>query len=713
VVQVAVMSTVMLGMAALAIDIGAAYTARAELQAAVDSAALAAAARLSGDGVTDPQELARISADQYARLNAVFGTYAGVDMANDIEFGKAVFNGVTGKFDFQPASDAFDAVRVTVRRTAGSEGGALPMMFAHILGYSEKDLWARAAAVLIPRDIAVVIDLSGSMNDDSELQHYRDFGDEGQVNLRDVWCALDGPAPSRPYIPAYEWESEYADDTGPTIGAMSVWGDSLADPDLYDPTADPGLYYLRNGVEWTAPDLEDLLIAQGLQYWERWSILTNETKGYLTREKTDSLGFSNRIIDNENTGTSDEEITLYATSDGSGGTPAMTSLVVSLPSSARSRALATAESQGNYSVQIVSPDPQTGFSGIKFTGLDLGAGGTAETEWFRFRVPKSSYVSSTNVVSVCGSSHAYVNQTFSAVNPGDLGRWRRRIAVAMGLATWKSGMPGGMAGGDDDSLIESDSELSWTPYPSWRTATWSWYTYIDYVRGGTAMTMANSNFRYRYGLKTFVNFLLESRPGYYQTNILWQTPEQPVQAVKDALQAMMDVITSLDSLDHVSLETFATGTSHEIDLTEELQSVPDRLYQMQAGHYNTTTNIGGGLLLGITELTSPRARPAAAKVIVLMSDGKPNINENGDYVGDNAREVLDYCIAKAQQASDLGFRIYTVSVGADVNREIMQEIAALGRGQEFYAAGSPEEYAEQLEVIFRTLGGKRPVALIE
>ena len=33
--------------------------------------------------------------------------------------------------------------------------------------------------------------------------------------------------------------------------------------------------------------------------------------------------------------------------------------------------------------------------------------------------------------------------------------------------------------------------------------------------------------------------------------------------------------------------------------------------------------------------------------------------------------------------------------------------------QEFYAAGTPEEYTEQLEDIFRTLGGKRPVALIE
>ena len=37
----------------------------------------------------------------------------------------------------------------------------------------------------------------------------------------------------------------------------------------------------------------------------------------------------------------------------------------------------------------------------------------------------------------------------------------------------------------------------------------------------------------------------------------------------------------------------------------------------------------------------------------------------------------------------------------------------IGRGQEFYAVGSPEEYTEQLQDIFRAIGGKRPVALIE
>ena len=44
---------------------------------------------------------------------------------------------------------------------------------------------------------------------------------------------------------------------------------------------------------------------------------------------------------------------------------------------------------------------------------------------------------------------------------------------------------------------------------------------------------------------------------------------------------------------------------------------------------------------------------------------------------------------------------------------LIQEIAAIRHRQELYAAGNPEEYTEQLEAIFRALGGKRSVALIE
>lgn len=577
VVQVAVLSTVLLGMAAMAIDIGAMYAAKTELQAAADSAALAAAGELLNSSAADPLAWARDIAKDYALRNAVANVHAGIS-DSDVEFGKAIFNAETGRYSFQPGGEPVDAVRVRVARTTESEGGPLQLGFANIFGVSSKNMWARASAVLLPRDIAVVIDLSGSMNDDSELKHYKAFyGDQGdlrdgiQVNLRDIWCALDGPAPSRPYVPGSESESEYADDTGPSVGNMTVWGSEVV-PETYAPASDAGLTYIRKSKLLTNPAINAYLTSQG----------------YTSDEISKIMGY---------------------TSDGN-------------------------------------------------------------------------------------SNH-----------------WRNRCGVMLGLASWKSGRPGGKPGGNGDGILDN-SETTWISYPSYR-GTWTWQNFIDYVQGSSGMTQTQPALQYRYGLKTFTNFLLENQAKNSQTNILWQTPEQPLQAVKDAVQTMTDVIVSLESLDRLSLETFATTVHHEVDLTDDLQSVPERLYQRQAGHYDTTTNIGGGLAQGVAELSSSRGRASAMKIIVLMTDGKPNINENGDYVGEDDPAVREYCLAKAQVAADAGIRIYCVSVGQDVDRELMQEIAAIGRGQEFYAAGTPEQYQAELEDIFRALGGKRPVALIE
>jgi hypothetical protein len=566
-VYVAISMTVIMGMAALTVDIGALYQGQAELQRVADAAALAGASQLAAEDVQDPEYAAVFAADEVAQMNAVLREAAGLDSAGDVELGRAVYDPITGQFAFEPGGDVFDAVRVTVRRTEGSEAGPIQLSFARFLGHDERGLQARAAAVLVPRDIAVVIDLSNSMCWDSQLRFW-DRDDGGYANTRDVWCALDGPEPSRPYLPGSELETEYASDVGPDIGAMSTWGDPLL-PGSYNSASDPGLWYIRR---------------------------------------------------------------YYSTSDSN----------------------------------LIS---------------DLVARGYASDEIIALR------------------SHSY---------DGDSTLWRNRAAAMLGLALWSSGKPGGLyPGGDGDDRVEND-ELSWIPKPDFRVD-WSWTSYINWVQNSGRQ----SEFRYRYGLKTFTDFLLESEPQYNETNNLWATPEQPLRATKDAVQAMTDVIAALESMDHVSLEIFATTAHHEVNLSGDLQAVPDHLYQMQSAHYDRCTNIGGGLAQAMAELQSGRARPNAHKVIMLMSDGVANVDENGNYLGDGAQAARDYATAQAEQAADLGFRIYTISVGYNVDRALMQEIAAIGNGQEFYAVGSPEEYTEQLEAIFRTLGGKRPVALIE
>jgi Flp pilus assembly protein TadG len=581
IVYVTVSLVVVFGMGALAVDVGTLYLARGELQRAADAAALAAAAELVSADPSEMQALAIQVANEYAMQNPVLGTTAGLASDDDVEFGKAVYDPVTMRFVFDPGGEPTDAVRVTVRRPSG-DTGPIPFAFARVFGFSTRALQARAAAVLIPRDIAVAIDLSASMNDDSELRHYKAYyGELGdwrpgvQINLRDIWCALDGPEPERPYFPGSETETEYASDSGPPIGAMTEWGSEVV-PESYDPATDTGLWYIPKYYNCTEAAAQASLAARG-------------------------------------------------------------------------------------------------YSAAEISALMSGA-----------------------------ADGSYGNQ------------WRNRTGVTLGLANWHSGKAGGWdpAGGNGNDTL-ADSEVTWEPKPTFRVS-WSWSNYIDYVRStSTQLYRTNSSFRYRYGLKTFTNWLLEQEPGYSQTNNLWQTPQQPLRAVKDAVQAMTDVIVSLESLDQMSLEIFATTVRHEVDLTDAYQSVADSLYEMQAGHYDTCSDVGGGLAQAITELNSSRARPAAAKVIVLMSDGKPNISAEGYYRANGDPEVRQFCLDQAQEAADQGMRIYTISVGYDVDQEIMAEIATVGRGQHFHAEGTPEEYSEQLDAIFRTLGGKRPVALIE
>ena len=727
IVQVAVMSTVIMGFGALAVDIGLLYTTKAEMQAAADAAALAGASQLAGDGVVDPEALARASAVQYAGEHLILGEAVQLDPYTDVEVGKAFYNPSTQKFEFQPSCYNFDAVRVTVRKTSESSNGAVPLMFGRLFGEDEGNLEAQAAAVLIPRDIAVVIDLSNSMCWDSELRYWN-RSDGGYSNLRDVWCALDGPEPSRPYIPGSPTETEYAGDTGPTYGQMTEWGDYLF-PGAYEPSPDPGLLYLPRGESWgpyesgepflhdenvldTWPESQDdnCLMEQGYDVWERWAVLTNETCGYLSAAATDGLGFTSRVIWRESVGDGHDKITVYVTADGSGGTPALSNFQIELSSSALATALATARSQGNHFVEIINPDPHTGLTGIKFEGTDLGEYG-ADTEWFTCEVPSGSTDSGVVVACKAGPNHSSVGHQFESVDTWNSTRWRLRVGTVLGLVeTWHSGVvaqpPPAVPhpGGDGDGKIEDEGEVDWLGLPSY-ARNWNWKHYMDRVKYAHP-----SAFRNRFGLKTYTDFLLEKRPESYATDILWATPEQPLRATKDAVQTMVDVITALDSLDHISLEIFATVARHQVNLSDDLQAVPDVLYDRQSGHWDRCTNIGGGLQEAIDELKSSRARGASAKVIVLMSDGVANIDENG---GGNTQAARDYALAKAEEAADEGYRIYCVSVGYSVDRELMQAMATIGHGQEFYAVGSPEEYTEQLETIFRTLGGKRPVALIE
>ena len=580
------------------------------MQVAADASALAAAGELAnfeGDRFTAAQQMAL----EYAYKNKISNEGALIDPDVDVIFGQGVLNSETGQYDFVPDAAVTDAVRVRVRRTSDSPGGPVNLFFANIFGKSEKDMWAQATAVLIPRDIALVADLSGSHNDDSELRHINDT----DVNLYDIWVAMpmpkgnngvgngiDPPPPGNPTVndgdgtepgdPGNKGGNEDpgANPTkGPVWGNMSEFGSYIkVGPDrildsTYDPTTDPGLIYMPRYQNWASTEVEDFL--RGRDYNE------------------------------------------------------------------------------NEIAAIMSP--------------------------------------------------AYDSTTTA---------WKARAFVALGLMRWRSGMgpdgngtlamwqTEGLDPGNGNNCVGWETEVETMvlyPYPGG-----SWSEYGDYMKSWSKMARdGNSAFRYRFGVKTFLNYLMENRPGYEECPDLYLTPAQPMQAVKDSVGEMMGVITDLQTDDQVSLEIYGETARHELDLTYVYSTISDRINEMQAGHYDIWTNMGGGIERAIEELTSDRSRGSATKVMILLTDGKANVTEYG-IVGDYTNGPL-YALAKAQEAAALGIRIYTVTVGCDADISTMEQIAQIGNGTHFHAEGSADEYSAQLEVIFQTLGGKRPVMLID
>ena len=608
---VVVTGVVGLGVAALAIDSGLMFHSRQELQNAADASALAAAMEL-GSIPVDSGQMARDQAALYASKNNVALQGMRIDSNQDVTFGHATFSSQTGKYTFTAGAQPFDAVQVVAHRDSSNVGGPIDLLFGRALGQNTADISASAVAMLVPRDIAVVIDLSGSMNDDSELRHSATFLSESgsgtragvQVNLKDIWTAL----PKNKGINGVGSGSTGA----PTVpsGGNSQPGSGSGTPQAQGGNPDSG----------TEPSG-----GSGNPAGPRW--------GWMT-------GWGSALT-----------LGSYSAA-GDGG----------LYYLARSKA-------------FNDPDAHANLSELGYTNAERNA-----------------------------------LESFS--NDATWQFYLNRVKVCLGLAAWRSGKSGAKfsGGGNGDDRVDTAELIYACPWPF---SAGSWDAYISYVSSSSSMMYQTDNsVRYRFGIKTFVNYLLEQDCANNQVPELAATPEMPLASVKGAVQVLSDTVTALQSQDMLSLEIFATTLHHEVDLTSTFQSVPNRLNAMQSGHYDTCTNIAGGLSQAIAELTSSRARPQARKIIILMTDGKPNVDQNGNYVGDNDPAALSWTYDRATYAANNGMVIYTIAVGGDADQNVTQQIAQIGKGQAYFAGSTPDLYAPQLQQIFQALGGRRAVQLI-
>lgn len=261
----------------------------------------------------------------------------------------------------------------------------------------------------------------------------------------------------------------------------------------------------------------------------------------------------------------------------------------------------------------------------------------------------------------------------------------------------------------DPNTFVGALELTDVPYPY---PSGSWSDYVSYVLSeGTANT--NAGYRDKFGYINLVNYWLERQPAHSQTPDLKYVSAQPLATVKDAVALFVDYVREINTRDRIGLAVFNSSTgegSVEVPLSYDLDLAVQAAQLRQAGHYHSSTNIGGGLESAVDELMQ-NGRDGAFKMIILLADGGANFyNGASDPVG-----ATNFAISEAQRAYAQKYKVMTISLGLGADLSLMQEIADLADGLHFNVPGgrTVNETRDDLIDAFREIARKRPVMLVE
>ncbi len=241
IVLAALLMIVMMGMLAFSIDLGYMYTTQSELKRAVDAAALAGAG-----GLVNGQDEANERTVEYLLRNPVGSTILLaegddldakiseflVDHEDDLEVTMGHWDSETREMTESAQLPSTLSVSMTYTNR--------PLFFGKIFGRDSFSVTAQTIAMYQPRDIVVVFDLSGSMNDDSELKSIDTLGQDAiEENLAEMWADLGSPV-----LGDLTFTPEYVTIPGITHDDTSVtWRDTHVDFESDSTIQKVRLYY--------------------------------------------------------------------------------------------------------------------------------------------------------------------------------------------------------------------------------------------------------------------------------------------------------------------------------------------------------------------------------------------------------------------------------------------------------------------------------------
>lgn len=198
IVLAAFMMIALMAMLAFAIDIGYILKVDTDLDRSVDAAALAGAGELI-NGQAAAEETAveflvrnpagfPVVVDEenlQARISEFMAAY-GDELELEVGRWNPALNNGSGGMELGVQTPS--AIRVAVSQSNH------PFFFGRLFGKDMFTVYSEAVGSFQPRDIMLVLDFSGSMNDDSEFNAYDTLGKEAvDANLEEMWEDLGSP----------------------------------------------------------------------------------------------------------------------------------------------------------------------------------------------------------------------------------------------------------------------------------------------------------------------------------------------------------------------------------------------------------------------------------------------------------------------------------------------------------------------------------------
>ena len=162
----------------------------------------------------------------------------------------------------------------------------------------------------------------------------------------------------------------------------------------------------------------------------------------------------------------------------------------------------------------------------------------------------------------------------------------------------------------------------------------------------------------------------------------WQThydlgtpPPSPWQELVAAVDTFLQVLERTDQTEQVSLASYASTATLDLALESNFAVIRSTLDNLNP---DGNTAIGVGMQTGIPSLLdTQRARPFAAKTLIVMTDGMHNTG-------------IDPVTVAQQVVSQYDVTIHTVTFGSGADQARMQQVAEIGGGSHYHAADGAE-----------------------